>query len=1319
MPFIADEISQGRFIPDEEATEKEQAEILSRPAVPAHISEHGERPGETGLQPTSTPWQRFRSSELGHKLFGPTEIEKEGSDLKPGGVGLLEIPQKALQFTTTPPQIADPIRREIDDALARTDQTPVFRGLIKGGSELLLGLPIGALPVLPKTTLAAFGSEYVWNLQDQKKAFNEALNRGDTEEATKIATQAVGAGALIAFGAAHSTLKPGQKPSEIIDAQIVPDVPVERPMLTVPERLALPAPSEQPLLEKGAIQLPAKPTISETIGKVEGQIREQPKTEQPPSVEEVKPAATTQDILGKMGEITQSPMPEKFNTVEDALKFRQQRINEEIELYEREIGLTREEAERLQSILSRDGSTNRFQKKLSPKQQAKMEYFFEESPYNKIGGPFEFWEFDPRLDPESLVGETDKTVLSSALVSAVQRGLEAKPTSDQFLSAIIAARQLKDIGATKTDIAHYLDSYTTRESSSHPDKAELFGTLARKVNGFLNSQGISMPEGDLGKKPSSQQSTQALGDVREAQSGIGIIPGVDPVAKAVGEAFNKGLDFYSQPLTDRLAAEGGTAAKGFANMAREMTQRTKALFGSLSPTLDPALQATGRLNKATTWLNDIAPTTQKWGYRNAVQAVEGPIASVPAEYRPTVDALKAANLDIGRLAFTVTPGAASGKYQRMPTDFLVDTIRSGQGDTYDLLVRALSRENRIPESRVRSVLEGIKAEFDAPGSQQTIHRISQEFERKFPKFPTDLKIKTPIAGEIWMPILHAQPFDYLSKASLSTAQRVAFLERIPTGNIGQIREQVVRELKTPDAFDDLVRALHGLPLNKPFNTFPPGSPQAMAISGVNRALSDIFASAKLTVSAIYNIGETFLGNTPAFFGWRNFVKGAASLPARHANLEAIGAITRNFYNWSFDPKSPVRSILRDYRLLLRKGTAQQFFNELQEKLAGSTAQVFAEQAQGGSLSRHQQNLFTETAVSMGFQRPAAKAMAEGRGTPEQYGDFVRRSSAFTTGGNQLPPEGSRMGGNRILNSLFRFQSYPMMKMNSFRQAYTRFFEAAGSGDAGRIKASSEQLAKFLFGTTAQGAAGLFLAALLTGRGGGVDELVEDAKESPGGFILDSFVGGMGGPVSAIYYVASGNRPSKLLDIRNLNPGITFPGSIYMELMELFRREGPYAGMTMPGAIKKYLSSKVPVGKAIRHALEATGAIKEQPKAAQSDVYRWIQKWAEDSKDTKVKAWWSDKNDKEYPASKYASLRDALGNEDYERAKTELESLKEKSKLEDIIQEMASFREPFTGNHEREKAFKASLDADQLKRYEAAQAERRKLWERFQKLRKTK
>lgn len=230
-------------------------------------------------------------------------------------------------------------------------------------------------------------------------------------------------------------------------------------------------------------------------------------------------------------EVQQTPVPELFNSVAELLAFRSARLAEEVALYQHEIGLTNEEAVQLQNLMAREADTDKFEKRIGAEKAARLNQFFDESPFNKVGGPFEFWETDRRLNPESVAGETDKELLASALVSAVQRGIEAKATSDRFLTAAIAARQLKEVGGTLSDLAKYLDGYTTRESSSQGDKAEFFKSLGAKVNAFLSSQGITLPAGELAGKRLAPVSP----------------PAPAPSAKFAPEADAGERGFYKEP----------------------------------------------------------------------------------------------------------------------------------------------------------------------------------------------------------------------------------------------------------------------------------------------------------------------------------------------------------------------------------------------------------------------------------------------------------------------------------------------------------------------------------------------------------------------------------------------------------------------------------------------------------------------------------------------------------------------------------------------------------------------------------------------------
>lgn len=223
--------------------------------------------------------------------------------------------------------------------------------------------------------------------------------------------------------------------------------------------------------------------------------------------------------------IEQAPEPEMFNTVDELLKFRETRLSEERSLFAEQIGITGEQAKRLQDILDREASTSKFEKSLTPEQFERFEKFFD-GPFNQKSGPFKSWETDRRLNPEEIAAETDPELLSSALLGSVRKEM-GSTNSDQFAAAVIAAIRLKEVGGTKTDIAKYLDKYSTRESSSQGDKAFLFKSYGQKIASFLKSQGIDLPDGGLGR---TEKVSKIFAQLPEPEA-----PSVPEVAKPIEE----------------------------------------------------------------------------------------------------------------------------------------------------------------------------------------------------------------------------------------------------------------------------------------------------------------------------------------------------------------------------------------------------------------------------------------------------------------------------------------------------------------------------------------------------------------------------------------------------------------------------------------------------------------------------------------------------------------------------------------------------------------------------------------------------------------
>lgn len=229
----------------------------------------------------------------------------------------------------------------------------------------------------------------------------------------------------------------------------------------------------------------------------------EPGTEQPtPTIPEPDAAVLPENppqVLSSARVSPEAQIPE-FKTAADVLAYRQQQIDKTLALFQREIGLSPDEARRLENIMARDGETDRFAKKLTPEKQVKLEWFFEESPFNKVGNTeWAPWEYDKGFDPGS-ISENDATPdLARGLVQAIQfKGVEPKINSDRFLYAVLTARELERRGATLSDVARELDQYSTRNADSQGDKAYAFQAVGKNLNDFLASQGIKLEQGDLG-----------------------------------------------------------------------------------------------------------------------------------------------------------------------------------------------------------------------------------------------------------------------------------------------------------------------------------------------------------------------------------------------------------------------------------------------------------------------------------------------------------------------------------------------------------------------------------------------------------------------------------------------------------------------------------------------------------------------------------------------------------------------------------------------------------------------------------------------------
>lgn len=233
------------------------------------------------------------------------------------------------------------------------------------------------------------------------------------------------------------------------------------------------------------------------------------KAVQPRAAPQFKPAAKSRQAristeLIKPSGFVPPPEPERFETAQDVLDYRELYKSAEIAFY-RSLGITEQEAEKL--FRAADARSNldasKIEEKLTPENLAKLDMF-------STGEGSQMYQWDRAFNPEDIEAETNNGMLAQHIVSAISKQGEMKAAmGDRFLSSVIALRRLKDQGGTWSDIARELDKYSTRNSQSQSDKTFLFRHEGTKLKAFADSQGITLEQGDLGSRITGE--TQPLG----------------------------------------------------------------------------------------------------------------------------------------------------------------------------------------------------------------------------------------------------------------------------------------------------------------------------------------------------------------------------------------------------------------------------------------------------------------------------------------------------------------------------------------------------------------------------------------------------------------------------------------------------------------------------------------------------------------------------------------------------------------------------------------------------------------------------------------
>lgn len=341
---------QSYFDAQRRAEQEEQARLAQEEAIwQAAVNDPA---NQVMREPTLR--QRIRGSEPVTRLLGPVPVEREVQrEMGLGVPAIGDIAETALKFTgTAPPPIAEPIRAWSDPAI-NLIPNETARGVARGGRELAMSVPGiiasgGLLPAHP-AVLAAFGGQAVWQLPEQKEAFDRARKAGNDAEAAQIATETFGMGALLTGGAALGGAQGRLRP-EVIDPTQARDIALQlsdprqaQRRVVLPQSMreaarppamparaaepaAVPARAPEPAPVKPAAEKPAEPAaeIPEAAETLPEQFRTKPVAD---TVELVK-GVTPEEMAAYKGSFVGGPtgfmwdLGAKAKTVEDVAALR-------------------------------------------------------------------------------------------------------------------------------------------------------------------------------------------------------------------------------------------------------------------------------------------------------------------------------------------------------------------------------------------------------------------------------------------------------------------------------------------------------------------------------------------------------------------------------------------------------------------------------------------------------------------------------------------------------------------------------------------------------------------------------------------------------------------------------------------------------------------------------------------------------------------------------------------------------------------------------------------------------------------------------------
>lgn len=649
-------------------------------------------------------------------------------------------------------------------------------------------------------------------------------------------------------------------------------------------------------------------------------------------------------------------------------------------------------------------------------------------------------------------------------------------------------------------------------------------------------------------------------------------------------------DTYVRDLLHRVLAKGTPSARFVFRAAMRAVSETKGVLGEIHDVYDKAKRLTSGLTisnyRANMRLQELRWVNGAYAFSRLQEAIEKDEAynTLTPEEKKIVDSIRLLTEITGRyneldghmqydektkewVPFQHTKGGRV--FLREMTEEFIGVILEGPAHpAWDAVINAWADANSAASDSVDRSFRKIRRKMIAGDMDGAMRRFNTEFIRRYGSVPVAIRVGSDV-----LEVIHTHPRTYIDMFVNRWARRFGAI-RVFGQNIGGSSK--INKLRVlyrtenggrDDEFVDLMRALHGMPVERPL--FSPGTAASKAWRCAN-AIVTVARSMLLSATAPIQLGELVLSGRILSHGRFKDVAAAIARFVREPKsmletLRLIGMVDQNVVNLVISRTRPGQSASRIFSDVWNRVWIHHYINEITEKFA---AIVALEKVMRISRGEGDAADAFDLRTYYGFSpREADRIIREGF-RPGEAAMILRRAPGLLSSTPVQPAEVTRASHNQFYRFLVPFRNwaesqlrYTAMTLDEFARTIRNadFTSERGRAKAFRdVGAAAMKTSKLLALTTAQGAMQLSIMAVLTGGLFALGQRWREGREHWLRFILLDMFGmaQFAGPYgAALRIITSDDRPAFDAAWR-----ATMPGMLIAEATEAVMGLSVYEGM---------------------------------------------------------------------------------------------------------------------------------------------------------------